>query len=28
LQVGAPLLTNNGEHYPFPNLKVIRGVEV
>ena len=28
LQVGAPLLTNNVEHYPFPNLKVIRGLEV
>lgn len=25
LQFGAPLLTNNIEHYPFPNLKVIRG---
>ena len=28
LQVGAPLLANTVEHYPFPNLKVIRGVEV
>ena len=28
LQLGAPLLTNNVEHYPFPNLKVIRGLEV
>ena len=28
LQFGAPLLTNNIEHYPFPNLKVIRGLEV
>ena len=28
LQFGAPLLTNNVEHYPFPNLKVIRGLEV
>jgi predicted nucleic acid-binding protein len=26
LQLGAPLLTNNVEHYPFPNLKVIRGL--
>jgi len=25
LQFGAPLLTNNVEHYPFPNLKVIKG---
>jgi len=25
LQLGAPLLTNNVEHYPFPNLKVIKG---
>ena len=28
LQFGAPLLTNNVEHYPFPNLKVIRGMEI
>jgi len=28
LQFGAPLLTNNVEHYPFPNLKVIKGLEV
>lgn len=28
LQIGAPLLTNNTEHYPFPQLKVIRGLEV
>ena len=28
LQFGAPLLTNNVEHYPFPNLKVIRGLEI
>ena len=28
LQFGAPLLTNNVEHYPFPNLKIIRGLEV
>ena len=27
LQFGAPLLTNNIEHYPFPNLQVIRGLE-
>jgi len=28
LQFGAPLLTNNVEHYPFPDLKVIRGLEI
>ena len=28
LQLNAPLLTNNVEHYPFPDLKVIRGLEV
>jgi len=28
LQLGAPLLTNNVEHYPFAKLKVIRGLEV
>ncbi|MFC1957261.1 type II toxin-antitoxin system VapC family toxin [Chloroflexota bacterium] len=28
LQFGAPLLTNNIEHYPFPDLKVIKGSEV
>ena len=28
LQFGAPLLTNSVEHYPFPNLKVIRGMEI
>ena len=28
LQINAPLLTNNVEHYPFPNLKVIRGLEI
>ena len=28
LQLGTSLLTNNVEHYPFPNLKVIRGLEV
>ena len=27
LHFGAPLLTNNLEHYPFPNLKVIRGLK-
>jgi predicted nucleic acid-binding protein len=26
LQLETPLLTNNVEHYPFPNLKVIRGL--
>jgi predicted nucleic acid-binding protein len=26
LLVGAPLITNNVEHYPFMNLKVVRGV--
>jgi len=28
LQLNAPLLTNNVEHYPFPDLKVIRGLEI
>ncbi len=28
LQFGCPLLTNNVEHYPFDNLKVIRGLAV
>ncbi len=28
LQLGTPLLTNNVEHYPFPDLKAIRGWEV
>ena len=28
LQSGAPLLTNNVEHYPFPDLKVIRGMDI
>ena len=28
LQLNAPLLTNNVEHYPFPEVKVIRGLEV
>ena len=27
LQLNAPLLTNNIEHYPFTELKVIRGLE-
>ncbi len=26
LQLGVPLLTNNVEHYPFPNLEVIKGL--
>ena len=28
LRLNAPLLTNNVEHYPFTDLKVIRGLEV
>ncbi len=28
LQIDAPLLTNNVEHYPFTDLNVIRGSEV
>jgi len=28
LQLGTSLLTNNVEHYPFHNLKVIRGLEL
>jgi len=28
LQLGAPLLTNNVEHYSFTDLKVVRGLEV
>ena len=28
LQVNAPLLTNNVEHYPFTDLKVVRGLEI
>jgi len=28
LQFGVPLLTNNVGHYPFPGLRVIRGLEV
>ena len=27
LQMNAPLLTNNVEHYPFPELRVVRGLE-
>jgi len=26
LELGATLLTNNVEHYPFPDLTVIRGL--
>jgi predicted nucleic acid-binding protein len=28
LQLDAPLLTNNVQHYPFTDLKVVRGLEV
>lgn len=28
LQLGVPLLTNNIEHYHFPDLKVVRGLEI
>ena len=28
LQLNAQLLTNNVEHYPFTDLKVVRGLEV
>ncbi len=28
LQINAPLLTNNMDHYPFTDLKVIRGLEI
>jgi predicted nucleic acid-binding protein len=28
LQLNTPLLTNNVEHYPFPGLKVTRGLEI
>ena len=28
LHLNAPLLTNNMEHYPFADLKVVRGLEV
>ena len=28
LQLKAPLLTNNVEHYPFADLKVVRGLDV
>jgi predicted nucleic acid-binding protein len=27
LELGVPLLTNNVNHYPFPDLKAIRGLE-
>ena len=27
LQINAPLLTNNVEHYPFAGLKIVRGLE-
>lgn len=28
LEIGAPILTNNVEHYPFRDLKVVRGLEI
>jgi predicted nucleic acid-binding protein len=28
LQLGVPLLTNNIEHYHFPDLRVVRGLEI
>lgn len=28
LQISVPLLTNNVEHYPFADLRVVRGLEV
>jgi predicted nucleic acid-binding protein len=28
LQLGTPLLTNNVIHYPFPGLKVVKGLEI
>jgi hypothetical protein len=28
LCLGVPLLTNNVEHYSFPDLKVISGLEI
>jgi predicted nucleic acid-binding protein len=28
LQLSAPLLTNNVEHYPFTDLRVVRGLEI
>ena len=28
LQINAPLLTNNVDHYPFTDLKAIRGLEI
>jgi predicted nucleic acid-binding protein len=27
LYCGAPLITNNVEHYPFPDLRIIRGLD-
>lgn len=27
LELGVPLLTNNVEHYPFPSLNIIKGME-
>lgn len=27
LQIGVPLLTNNTEHYPFPDLQIIKGLK-
>ena len=27
IQINAPLLTNNVEHYPFAELKIVRGLE-
>jgi len=27
LQLGAPLITNNVDHYPFPDLRLVRGLE-
>ena len=28
LQLNAPLLTNNVEHYPFVELRVVRGLKI
>ncbi|MEK7282063.1 MAG: type II toxin-antitoxin system VapC family toxin [Chloroflexota bacterium] len=28
LEIGAPILTNNVEHYPFIDLRVVRGLEI
>ena len=27
-ELGVPLMTNNVQHYPFPNLKVIQGIGI